>query len=441
MTAFASARPGVFARFALAFVALIGLASCGGGVSGPSTPVNSGPLSISPPDATLYADLPFTFVVTGGTGSYIVTSSDQLALPVAGTITGNVFTVVPGPVAADTAVTLSVRDTGTATPITTTLTVKPRTVSNTVTITPSATQSAACGTAVCAGGDAEVRVVLSQSGLPLRNREVRFDVVSGEFRIISSAPGEPETLSLSGTTFTDESGTARMRVRVLPDALSQTALLQITDLSSGFTQRTSFAIAPSSNAPLNAQPSTIVFQGVAANTCASGISADVIVFGGRPPYQISRPGSFEVSPTVVSQSGGRFTVTATGQCSAGSQIAVVDSNGATVTVTASNKLSDAEPIDPPPAPFAVSPASVTLTSCNSVANVAMSGGSGTYFGASGDTRVTVKINGSLASIQRTAPSADIPGGPTVTVTVTLTDGQVAKPVTVRFSGTGADPCL
>lgn len=444
MTAFAAARPGLFVRLLLALAALGLLSSCGSGaVSAPTTPPTATALAIAPSTATLYADSPFTFLVTGGTGTYLITSSDQLAVPISGTLTGNALTVIPGPVSVDTPVTLSVRDTGTATPISATLTVKPRTVSNVVTVTPSASQSAACGTSVCAGGDAEVRVQLSQSGLPLANRTVRFDVVSGEFRIITSAPGAPEILSVSGTTTSDQSGVASMRVRVLSDALSQTGLLQVTDLSSGFTQRASFSIAPSSNAPLNAQPATITFQGVAANTCASGISADVIVFGGRPPYQISQPGSFNVSPTVVTSSGGRFTITAIGQCSAGSAIAVVDSSGATASVTASNALSAVTPPDPVEPAFEVSPRTVTLNSCQAVGNFALTGGEGTYFAASGNTAVNLVVTGSVASAQRAAGSGTlIPTPPATTVTVvgTLSDGKTPKTVNIILSGPGLGPC-
>ncbi len=191
---------------------------------------------------------------------------------------------------------------------------KPRTVSNVLTITPSASQSAACGSAICSGGDAEVKAVLSQAGTPLVGRPVQFDVVSGDVRIITSAPGLPETLALTGTTTTDSTGTASMRIRVLASATSQTALLQVTDVASGFTQRASVTIAPSSNAPLNAQPDTIVFQGRDAGTCADrDLRPTVIVFGGRPPYLISQPGSFAVSPTVVADNGGTFTVRATGR--------------------------------------------------------------------------------------------------------------------------------
>ena len=399
--------------------------------------LNTGPVSITPDAATLYSDLPTTFVVTGGSGSYIVTSSDQSVIPIIGPFTGNTITIVPSSVSADTPITLNVRDTGGTGSATAQLTVKPRTVSNTVTITPSASQSAACGAAICSGGDAEVRVVLSQSGIPLRNRVVRFDVVSGDFRIITSQPGAPETLDLSGTTTTDDTGTARMRIRVLADAGAQTGLLQITDLSTGFTQRASISIAPSSNAPLNAQPSAIEFRGREPNTCASGIQADVIVFGGRPPYQISQPGSFTIVPTVVPNSGGRFTVGAIGQCSAGSQIAVVDANGASVIVTAANRLSEVPPPEPPtPTAFSVSPDAVTLNSCTDSANVVLVGGSGGYFAASGNSAVTATVNGNQGNIRRA--NAVGPVGPTVNVA--FSDGQTSRQVTVTLNGAAAGTC-
>jgi hypothetical protein len=419
------------ASIALAALVPILLGSCSGAVGGPAN-ATGGPITISPDTATLYSDLPTTFLITGGNGSYIITSSDQQAVPVVATTTSGAFTVVPNEVAADTPVILTVRDTGTSTPATANLTVKPRTVSNVVTVTPSASQSAACGTAICSGGDAEVKVVLAQGGVALVGRQVRFDVISGDIRIITSAPGTPEVDSLSGTTTTDNTGTASMRVRVLSDATSQTALLQVTDVSSGFTQRVAVTIAPSSNAPLNAQPNTIVFQGTTAGSCADHLSADVIVFGGRPPYLISQPGSFGVTPTVVSASGGRFTVNANGQCSGGSQIAVVDQNGATVSVTASNKLSDLPVPTPTPTtpPFGVSSSTVSLASCNSIANVTLSGGSGSYFGTSDTTDVLVNVNTNIGSISMNSPTS----GTTVPTPaqVTFSDGQSSTTVTVKL---------
>ncbi len=440
-----AARPGLFARFFFALAALALLSSCGSGaVSGPPA-TGSATLTISPSTATLYADTPATFFITGGTGTYVLTSSDQLALPLSGIFQANQVTVVPGAVAADTPVTLSVRDNGSATPITASVTVKARTLSNVLTVTPSASQSAACGTAVCAGGDAEVRVQLTQTSLPLANRTVRFDVVSGEFRIITSAPGETEALGLTATAVSDASGVARIRIRVLTDANSQTALLQVTDVATGFVQRTSFAIAPSSNAPLNAQPATLNFKGSTANTCATGLSADVIVFGGRPPYQISQPGSFVVSPTVIPNSGGRFTVTANGQCSPGSAIAVVDAAGSSVTVSAINALSDQIIVITPPVttnpPFAVFPAVVTLTSCNSIGSVGLSGGSGAYFGSVNDASLTITFPGSgaVASIQRTSDPLIAPpsAGPDISIDAVFSDGTASKTVRVSLKGDAA----
>lgn len=422
--------PGIadrLARLALALLALATLASCSGAVSGPPVVVTPGPLSITPAAATLYSDLPTAFFITGGNGQYVITSSDQFVIPIVGGFTGNQLTIVPGPVVADTPITLTVGDTAGSTPVTAALVVKPRTVSNVVTITPSSSQSSACGTAICSGGDAEVKVVLGIGGVPLRGRTVRFDVVSGDIRIITSAADLPETLSLSGTATTDDTGTARIRIRVLADATSQTALLQVTDTSTGFTQRTSVTIAPSSNAPLNAQPATIEFQGTAPGTCASGISADVIVFGGRPPYQISQPGSFSVTPTVVSSSGGRFTVSAIGQCANASQIAVVDSNGATVAVTATNRISPV--VGTTTTPFNVSPSSVTLTSCNDVANVTLSDGSGSYVGATSHSSIKAQVNTNIGSISRQSPS----GAVSSPQSVSFSDGKTVKQVDVTLT--------
>ena len=426
----------VAGRTTLAAIALATLASCGSGaVSAPPVTVTPGPISITPETATLYSNLPTTFVVSGGNGSYIVTSSDQAVLPLAGSFSGSQLTVIPQEVAADTAVTLTIRDTGTAAPVNATLTVKPRTVSNVVTVTPSASQAAVCGSAVCAGGDAEVKVAIARNGVPLLSREVRFDVVSGDFRIINSAPGAPETLALSGTTLTDGSGVARIRVRALNDATSQTALLQITDVAGGSFQRTSFAIAPSSNAPLNAQPSTISFRSTVGGQCPNNITADVIVFGGRPPYSITQPGPFTVSPTLVTQNGGRFSVTAKGQCSDGSPIAIVDNAGATVTVTAS---ASAPTLITAPT-LAASPTSVTLDSCNTIATIAVAGGVGPpYFATSGHNGITAQpFSQNSVRIARASGSAAITPS---SVTVSVSDGQTVKDITVNLVGAGQGAC-
>jgi len=424
------------------FTTLAIVAGCGSGaVSAPPATVTPGPIAITPATATLFSDLPSTFFVTGGNGNYVVVSSNQNALRVTGTFTGNELTVIPNQVATDTELDLTVTDTTASSSATAHVTVKPRTVNNVLTITPSATQPASCGTtAICAGGDATVKTVLTQNGVPLANRAVRFEVLSGDVRIITSPAGVPETTALSTTATTDNTGTATVRIRALTDAPPQTALLQVTDLGSGFIQRASITIAGVTGAALSASPSPITFQGTTVGTCASDISADVIVSGGRPPYQVSQPADFLVSPTVVTSNGGRFTITARGVCSTGTQIAVVDSAGATVTVNVINRLADTSNTTP----FSVSPTAVTLSSCGDVANVILVGGTGSYVASSRVGNITASLPvknpngpGFISSISRT-PNSGSPGS--TTATVSYSDGRTVQDVQVLLAGPAANSC-
>jgi hypothetical protein len=309
-------------------------------------------------------------------------------------------------------------------------------VSNVVTVTPTAPCNGNTSS-VCPGGDAQVRVVLTQNGIPLAGRVVSFTVVSGAISIVNSVNGV-DTLSRTGTTVTDANGAATIRVQADASAGAQTALIDITDVATGYTVRTAVQIGAAPNAALNAQPNSITFQGTAPNTCASGTQADVIVFGGKPPYSISNPGVFTVSPTVVTSNPGRFTVTATGQCSAGSQIAIVDANGATTNVTVTNKLSDVQPTPTPT--FTVAPTTVSLGSCSDRASVALTGGTGNYFAASGSGALVAAVGfdssgNAVGVIQRAVPS-DAPGaGP---FSVAFSDGQASRTVTVNLTGPAAN---
>lgn len=433
----------VLLRLAAAAALASGLASCGSGaVSASASPVvNSPTITILPDTATMYSGLPTTFVLSGGTGAYIVTSSNQAVLPIAGGVTGRSVTLVPSPVTVDTPVTLTARDTGTATPVTATVTVRPGTVNNNVTITPSATQSAACGAAICSGGDAEVRATLSQGGIPLGARGVSFSVVSGDFRIIASGFGVvPEVLAASANTITDEQGVARMRIRVLSEALAQTALIQITDLATGAFQRTSFTVSQSGTTPLAAIPNRIAFTGPNNLSCASGLGADVIVFGGRPPYQITQPGSVAfVSPSVVTASGGRFSVTSNGGCSESATIGIVDTAGATASVTVSNVLGTAE-VTPE---LVVSPTSLSLTNCTGTASAVVAGGLGApFFAAAGNGVITATVSGSTVTVKRTANTTAVatPPATSTSIDVSVTDGRTVKTVTVALSGLAIGFC-
>ena len=419
----------------LMVLCLFVLAACSGAVSGPAT--TTGTLAISPTSAVAYSGVPATFVVTGGTAPYFVSTSNGVALPVpSDPVNYNKVIVVPGDVGTDTGVTLSVTDALHSTTVSSAVTVKPQTISNVVTVTPNPSQPASCGAAICAGGDATVSVRLSQAGVPLAGRLVRFNVVSGPVGIITSANGSTETLAPTAEATTDATGTATIRVRAGNTSIPQTALLDATDEVSGATVRTGIAVSPSANVPLTASPTTIAFQGSTANTCASGTSADVIIFGGLPPYSVSQPAGFIVSPTIVTSNPGRFTVTATGTCSGGSAIGIVDTTGASTTVTVTNTLSTTPA--PTQATFTVSPTSVTLATCPDVASVAISGGTGQYFATSSSSSVfaTVTPNstgGATGTIRRA--SGRMNGS--ATPTVAFSDGQSSKPVTVTLTGEAA----
>jgi hypothetical protein len=422
------------ARAFLALTAALLVASCGSGAVG-SVVVDPTRITIQPGSEVtppvLYSGLPTTFVITGGTGTYIVSSSNQAIVQVSGPIIGNTLTVVPNPVVADTTLVLSVRDTGTTLPTSVTLIVRPGTVSNTITIAPG---SSACSPAVCSGGDAVVTATISQGGIPLPARGVRFDVISGDVRFVTSPAGLPETVGLSVTTVTDETGAARARLRALDAAANQTAIIQITDLGSGAYQRTTIIVARATADQVGffTVPTSVTFTGPDNQTCASSISSEIFIFGGAPPYTISnsQPSAFLTNTSVVNFSGGSFRVTPSGICGNGT-FAITDSAARTTTVTVTNELGSR---DPPPAPLSVVPSSLNLNSCAASANAVIVGGQTTnYVAASSSGFVLATVTGSLLKVSR-APTTNV-GLPPSGVTVTVSDGRSTFDVFVSLTGT------
>jgi len=429
------------ARIVLVLAAAVAATSCGSGAVG-SVVTDPGLITILPaegPDGTpvtLYSGLPTTFSITGGTGTYIVSSSNQAVVQVSGSITGNTLTVIPNPVVVDTPLTLTARDTGTTLPRSVNLLVRPGTVSNTITIAPG---SSACSPAICSGGDAVITATISQGGIPLPARGVRFDVISGDVRFVTSPAGAPETVGLSVTTVTDELGAARARLRALDTAANQTAILQITDLGSGAYQRTTVIIARATATQTGffTVPDSVTFTGPDNTRCATGLSSEIFIFGGTPPYSVSNsaPGAFVTNTNTVSFSGGSFRVTATGVCASNVTFAVTDSAGRTTTVTLSNEPGTR---DPPPAPLAVAPSSLSLTSCTASASAVIVGGQTTSYSAASDTGfVLVTVNSGVLTVRR-APGTPIP--PLTGATVNVSDGRSVVPVTVAISGAASGFC-
>lgn len=395
------------------------LAGCSGSVDGPPLVDDPNRITIIPATATLYAGFPTTFQITGGTGSYILASSNQFILPVSGTSRGT-LQVIPAQVVADTDITLTVRDTGTAPVVTATVTVRPSTVSNEIIIRPTSTQD--CGTAVCSGGDAEVVATISQGGTPLPARGVRFEVVSGDFRFLSG--GE---LAASVTVVSDQAGKVQTVLRALPGAPNQTAILQITELGTGAFQRASFTIAQATG-PITSfflSPDSLTFTGPDTLTCASNGSADVHIFGGTPPYTVTNPGPpLAVFPNVV-QAGGSFIVATSGFCISepGLPITVVDAAGRTAVVRVANLPGTAEiPI------LQAQPPLVELTDCDSTTGVIVIGGTGQYVASSSDPSVIALPIGNRVTIRRSgAPTAPAEAA------VVITSGHQSVTVTVKIA--------
>lgn len=429
--------PRFLVRALLAVAGAAILASCGsGGVSGSNTVNDPGKITILPSPATLYSGLPTTFQVTGGTGSYIATSSDQSVIDLSGALARGTFTVIPGTVAADTTVTLQVRDTGTTTPASATLTVKPNLVSNTISITPTSTQGGNCLPAICSGGDAEVVATLVRAGLPLANRAVRFEASSGDFRFITSPTGAAtEVTDITTTVLTDSQGRARARVRVGVTAQNQTALLRVVDIDTGAFQTGSFTIAQATGTSPGffASPSTVAFAGPNDQECASGGNVDVTIYGGTPPYSIASVGAaFGLSTQVVTSSGRAFTITPRGVCVAtpGLPITITDATGRSTTVQASNVLGSlAVPR------LVVSPSDVNLNACNAVASVSLAGGVGTYTVNSGNTAVLARLVSNNTIVIGRNPGTTPPastsigvssGNAVATINVTITGGALSR---------------
>jgi len=424
-------------RAAAAFAAALTLASCGGGgvSANPSPIVDSPTLTILPATADMYSGLPTTFVFSGGTGAYIIASSNQAVIPLGGGVTGRSVTVVPNPVTADTVVTLTLRDTGTAAPVTATVTVRPGTVNNDLTVTPNLLQAATCNPALCSGGDADVRVTISQGGIPLAARGVRFEVVSGDYRFITTAPGAPtEQTATSILVATDETGIARARIRATVLAPNQTAQIKATEVLSGAFRLATFAIAQyNGNSPAYfTLPSSLTLSGPSTAACSSG-SADVAIFGGTPPYAVvGTSNAFVVTvggvvapPAAVASSGGRFTVSfsSTGQCVENIPIAVTDATGRTLTVTVTNKLGTVAPA------VRLEPNFVSMT-CGQSTTLAIVGGTEPFAAGSSEPGLSVTAATRYLTIMDAVSTGTFPRSATVTVTDGATTGIASVNLTV-----------
>jgi hypothetical protein len=452
---------------AIAAIGLVsGLNACGSGAVGSppdTTPVASTPLAVSPPTADLFPDVPTTFTITGGTPGYSAFSSNNVVLPVTATLPGATFTVIPGPVTAETAVDITVKDAANAS-ASAKATVKPTTLNNQITFTPFAPTATGCGTnAICSGGDAQVVVKAALNGVVLRNRAIRFDAFQGNFQFVT--PGS-DALVPSLSINTDDQGEASARLRVGAGVPTQVATLQTTDVTSGLARRYNFNVVQQTDGKgiLSILPSGGVTikgaKGVAGTnsgegTCANGTPVDFYVFGGAAPYTAVSPlktvavvlqGGVIVPQAIVSASGGSFRGLVQG-CGKVAFI-VTDATGRTVE-TATLEVQQGDKADAAVVPtFVVSPQQVTLA-CGQSGSVSLAG-TGTFSAAtvtvvnagtidvsplSGALPATLTVKRQSGAI---TPPQPVPTA-TFIVSVNITSGSTIIPLNVTVPFTCSQP--
>jgi hypothetical protein len=338
-------------RLVLTALALMGLAllgGCGGGSGAPNNPfapppTTPGALSILPASPTVFANTPTTLTITGGVPPYAVFSANTAVLPLGASVSNGTIVLLPANVAADTVVAITVQDSA-GTKTTTNVTVKAAPIFNTLTVTPA---SAACGTnTVCSGQTATAAVtVTGAGGVGLPNRQVKFDVVTGAFAILSNDPANPLVSTL--TVVSDQFGVAQVIIQANSGAPTQPALLRATELTTGDQQTAQFTIVQTINGStvLSVVPSTATITGPDTATCSSGVRVDYFIYGGTPPYRVtaSFPTMVTLVNPIVNASGQPFTAITNGSCVDPLTFSIVDATGLQTTATLNNNPGTSAP--------------------------------------------------------------------------------------------------
>lgn len=345
---------------------MLALGGCGGGSGAPNNPFAPGPIAVGPlfvlpPTAVVYSHTPATLQVSGGAPPYQAFSSNSAVLPVAQNVAAGVIVLVPGEVVVDTVVIITVQDAIGQT-ATSSVTVSPAPLFNTLTVVPSRT---VCGTnAVCSGDTATATVqVTGTAGAGIPNRQVRFDVVLGAFAIQSSNPGQPLVSSL--TVVSDANGAARVVLQAGVNVPTQPAEIRATDLTTGNSVTASFIIVQQTDgsAILSVVPATATITGVDTAHCSTGFRIDYFIYGGTSPYHISStfPDAVTLVNSTVTFSGGSFQAITNGSCVDPLVFTIVDATGRQVTAELINKPGTTVIPPPPPPPPVVTPTALTVT--------------------------------------------------------------------------------
>ncbi len=436
--------PAAWMRSFAGLVALAGvlaLSACGGGSGSPSSVINPPPvivppLFVLPPSTIAYSNMPTVLTLSGGLPPYRAFSSNSAVLTVPQDVSGSTIVLLPTNVAVETPVVVTIQDSASQS-VTSAITVRPAPLFNTLTVTPSRT---ACGTnAVCAGETAQVSVlVLGPAGSPLPNRQVRFDVVTGNFGIQSSNPALP--LSSTLTVVSDGNGAAKVIIRAAVNAPTQNAIIRATDLTTGNQVTGTFTIVQitSGEGVLSTIPtggSKTTINGPALNVCSAGVAVATYIYGGTPPYSVSTnfPGAVALTGVPVLTSGGGFNTITNGSCFTGLVYAITDATGLTIVNSPTVDNLPGTQAPPVATPLVVTPSTAAGTpSCVGLTfTFVVSGGTPPYgitMSSPGWTGLVTPVNtsggpfsvtGSATSVSSTAVIVDS-GTPTLTTSAAIT---------------------
>ena len=325
----------------------------------PSTPPP--PLAILPSTSVAFSGVPTVLSVTGGVPPYFAFSSNSIVLPVTQAVAGASIPLLPATVAADTPVTITVQDSA-STAVTAGVTVRPAALLNNLTIRPNTTD---CGTsAICSGqtGTATITTRLPGGG-PAPGRQVRYDVVGqAPYGIVSN-----NTTVQSLVVVSDANGNAQVIIRANVSAPTQVVQIRVTDVASGQSVTGDFLIQQRTDggSVLTVIPSEVNITGPFVGECSAGFRIDYFVYGGTPPYSVTRtfPDAATLLNSIVPASGGFFRVLTNGVCVNPMTFSITDATGLVTTATLNNVPGTTPvPVAPEPTELVVVPGNQSVVS-------------------------------------------------------------------------------
>ena len=437
-----------------ATAAMLALTACGGGSGAPNNPyepppVVPGPLTVVPGTATAFAGTPLVLSIGGGTPPYSAFSSNPAVLPVPQAVNGSTLTLLATNVTTAQAVTVTIRDSAGSTTAAE-VTVSPSSLLPTSVTVTGNPNCAATGGTLCSGQNGTASVSLTgPAGSPLPGRQVRFDVVQGDFTFVSTNPGQPLVSTL--TVVSDQNGFAVVTLQAPSTALTQVATIRATDVTTGQYINSNFTIVAfkDGSAVLSVSPAEVTVPGLPASPaqCPIGVPVTYFVYGGTPPYRVTvnLPTQVTIFGSLIPDSGGSFTAVTSGCVSAIFTITDASNRFINATLTSvlgpdsggggSSTSGNCGSFSPPNAACpTISPSTLSLTACTgtgSSASATISGGTGPFAVGSitPSGSVDATISGTTLTVTRIAPSSASQSVATVRVNA----GSFYREVTVNVT--------